>query len=1054
MEEKEAVKVNRKEIFRKKALASYLQISILIISSFAFAYLIDVASRELGKQEVQKEGKIAIIFNFIWKQLTKEIFPTVSAETMNCCPQSKNGAICQEYISSQCSANCLSGCVQTSCSQLASCKSGCCFDPTEGICSANSPKQKCETDGGIWKDSATCNVNTVPECKLGCCVLKDNTVFTTETRCEKLTSESQVNLDFRAGITTEFDCLALSFSQDRGACLFDNQGCKFVTGGTCVSLKGKSFFKDTLCTAEALNTTCKPTSNTACVDGRDEVYFLDSCGNVANIYDSSKINDKAYWTKVVVKENSCGATSSNGNANSASCGNCDYGEGSKCKSVSGKNTCADVSCKSAIDNNGNRKDRKNGESWCVFDGAIGGGKDLVGSRYYRYSCIDGEVKSEPCADFRNEICIQKDIGSGADKISTASCRINQWQTCLDGTGCGKTPDCFTKTLKLSSNIDAFNVCLPNYPPGFETKTEEGSKAAGVLCSQVYFKCTVVYQKKLFSGWKCKANCDCEKASFTEQMHQWCASIGDCGFKKNVAGQETKNFAVTGGKKRVGDSTTSIGSLAWEGNYPEPGNPESITGEGNPASTPSGETPEEKQKDISMMIAFIPGALGFLMTATGGANAPLVTAAGVTAAGFGNALVGAGIGAGIGILLAKLFKLEGGSATIMALAGGIIAFVIMSQGGWQLGALFSWAGLIGLVILIVIAFILSILGVGKTKKYVVEFKCLPWTAPLGGADCEKCNNKEKPCSKYRCQSLGQACIFLNEGSNNELCISAVDDKTAPVIEPWREILNGNFSYANVTNKGFSIRQADGKCIEAFTPLLFGIKTNEASQCKLDVVHTVSYDSMEQYFGDDNLFIYNHSMGFSMPSIESLVSEIDESNITYQYVLNKVGSTRFYIRCQDAFGNFNPSEYLIDICVRAGPDKTPPYITKTIPDNNAFIAYNKTEQDTSVYLNEPSTCKYSKNDKSYALMENSFSCETDLADVGVFGWLCNTTLTNLTRGENKFYIRCKDQPWLTGANESKRNENTASYVYKLRLTENPLTITSILPNGSSSFGTEPI
>jgi hypothetical protein len=34
--------------------------------------------------------------------------------------------------------------------------------------------------------------------------------------------------------------------------------------------------------------TCGKTTNTVCVEGKDEVYFVDSCGNVANIYDASK----------------------------------------------------------------------------------------------------------------------------------------------------------------------------------------------------------------------------------------------------------------------------------------------------------------------------------------------------------------------------------------------------------------------------------------------------------------------------------------------------------------------------------------------------------------------------------------------------------------------------------------------------------------------------------------------------------------------------------------------------------------------------------------------
>src|SRR3990172_3768011 len=35
---------------------------------------------------------------------------------------------------------------------------------------------------------------------------------------------------------------------------------------------------------------------TKCVEGKNEVYFVDSCENIANIYDAEKINDVAYWS--------------------------------------------------------------------------------------------------------------------------------------------------------------------------------------------------------------------------------------------------------------------------------------------------------------------------------------------------------------------------------------------------------------------------------------------------------------------------------------------------------------------------------------------------------------------------------------------------------------------------------------------------------------------------------------------------------------------------------------------------------------------------------------
>ena len=89
-----------------------------------------------------------------------------------------------------------------------------------------------------------------------------------------------------------------------------------------MELLWKEYNKGKLCTANELNTICEPTNQTTCVDGKDQVYFLDSCGNYANIYDSTKINDEGYWEDVVTISESCGVDDEFGNSDSTTCGNC------------------------------------------------------------------------------------------------------------------------------------------------------------------------------------------------------------------------------------------------------------------------------------------------------------------------------------------------------------------------------------------------------------------------------------------------------------------------------------------------------------------------------------------------------------------------------------------------------------------------------------------------------------------------------------------------------------------------------------------------------------
>ena len=54
--------------------------------------------------------------------------------------------------------------------------------------------------------------------------------------------------------------------------------------------------------------------------------------------------------------------------------------------------------------------KKAGESWCNYDGPVGFGRDLVGSRHLRKICIDGQEVIDECADFREELCVQGNSG--------------------------------------------------------------------------------------------------------------------------------------------------------------------------------------------------------------------------------------------------------------------------------------------------------------------------------------------------------------------------------------------------------------------------------------------------------------------------------------------------------------------------------------------------------------------------------------------------------------------------------------------------------------------
>ncbi len=499
-----------------------------------------------------------------------------------CCEKTTSGAWCQNAPEEECNENFRK--TPTSCDATSFCKLGCCYESSEGLCMENTPQRVCNEKGGVWADSPECDI---PQCELGCCVLDNQAAFVTLTRCKKLSSFYGLETDFRRNIDNELECIAVTQAQDKGACVYEEdftRTCKFTTREECMKIKSTGnltkpeFYKDYLCSAEELATNCGPTHDTMCVEGKDEVYFRDSCGNPANIYDASKVNDKSYWKKIIDKSESCGYGKNN--ANSKTCGNCDYYLGSICKKAEreskpkyGEYICQDLNCYDTSDG----KNHKHGESWCEYDGAIGEGKDPVGSRHFRHICVAGEEIVEPCADFRQEICIEGKIETSSGIFQEAACRVNRWQDCIKQTekdDCENTDkrDCFwiegvhfIRTEEGNTGQQGGvtglaeggeGACLPNYPPGLKF-WEEGD--AEGICSLANAQCIVKYKKGLFGSKKCIENCECLEESWAEKMNKICTSLGDCGGYVNWQGKFTQDGAewkIAGKKKTLSQAIIS------------------------------------------------------------------------------------------------------------------------------------------------------------------------------------------------------------------------------------------------------------------------------------------------------------------------------------------------------------------------------------------------------------------------------------------------------------------------------------------------------------------
>lgn len=536
-------------------------------------------------------GTLFFIFNL---SNISAIEPTFCAE------RTISGAWCQNVPENQIDTHFQQA--ATYCENTLFCKLGTCIDGNQGLCRPNVPQRVCEESEGTWREG---NPQDFRECQLGCCFMGSSASFVTQTRCTSLASEYGINSSFRGDIRDQTICLASANPEERGACVLDDgftKKCRMETRAGCQQVEKTNselnitFYKGLLCSAGDLGTICGRSKETTCVEDRDEVYFLDTCGNLANIYDASKIEDSEYWG--IIKNNSESCNPESNNAGSATCGNCNYISGSTCKAYDrsdsrtpnnptyGDFVCADLSCKYK------GQTYKHGEEWCGTSPGIN--NSLPGSEYYKLQCYYGEVTSVQCDSFRQTFCVEGEIGG----YSTAFCSANLWQSCVYQTnkedcediqerdckwveGLGLTlstihrdeegrPYSLSSNGTLASGNGQGAACIPKYAPGFEfwdpeSLTGEEGTIGTQLCLIANENCIVKFEKDvgdLITGgsWDCKENCHCAglrygqsiddaklNSLWANQRNNMCISLGDCGNKKNwygIQGYNTSGVTVT------------------------------------------------------------------------------------------------------------------------------------------------------------------------------------------------------------------------------------------------------------------------------------------------------------------------------------------------------------------------------------------------------------------------------------------------------------------------------------------------------------------------------
>jgi len=1062
-------------------------LAFLIIASVFSIYVPDVTAEQKACCEKTNSNERCVFTDVGNCAKGGKIAYTTCEQTnfcsLGCCYSSEDGSCNKNTPYAVCNAKAGSTFMESPNCDIAACQKGCCligeeaFFVTQTQCKqygSQFPDLKVNFDSGI-ADERSCLEKSRSQ-EIGCCVTQDSCSFTTRANCGEASQAVQTGTGIpeeKKETTTAIEANAnTAGEQTKTEELAKTDGTGELAGQAVSDtakeafVANEGFYKNALCSNDKLQCGCAKQHHTECYQGR--VYWYDSCGNRENVYDASKA--KSYNNGFVLPI----ASSCKAEKYDVDCGNCDYSQGTLCgkapvnvKPKFGDLTCNDLNCYNTYDdtispNAGN--DKKHGESWCVYDKYPGLGKDRPGARHYRHLCIAGEEFVEPCEDFRGQLCVQGVLGQevletqpsfelqkGSDYVEGA-CRKNRFNQCdklSTKSECENVAysDCYwmeagivsiTKPIErvgISGEIEVTppGICVPLVPPGMKfwpdeevvnlgRETPVGQQSATgkspeidakETCGKASRECVVVFAKRLLpsvAGPKseCVQNCHCLNEDWIIAGHNLCSSQGDCGAKYNILDK----VSLTGlevideknGKKFTAGMIEKT-ALAKAGGSPN-------------------------QPDFFEMLDNNKGWAGLLGIASTGLISGILSGEGIKK-GFdilsGPSILWGGLQSFIpkGKDLTKKQEPVKKPAQGEAIKGKPSPWAGLfdaSGAGGVYGTINNWVNVASWLFTI---YSLIDVFTTKYKTYKIATVCNPWIAPLGGKDCEKCNEKFKPCSEYKCRSLGQTCRLINPGTDEEKCINMhPNDVNSPIITPNIYAILKGFTIKDFgPNQGYEIKEG----VSPYSPFSIGININEPSQCKYSTNASMKFDDMQFTFGS-SLFLYNQTMLVSLPQELASVEALKQTKGIYT----------LYLKCMDASGNKNNRDYFIRFKIKPGRDLTPPIIEAASLKNNAYMANNVKETELSIFTNEPATCRYSGNDVTYENMKNEFTCSQSgfqTASLFYSTYECKTSVKDIKEGDNAFYFRC---------NDLSNNKNQEGFKFNLIGTK-VLTINATSPSG---------
>jgi hypothetical protein len=598
------------------------------------------------------------------------------------------------------------------------------------------------------------------------------------------------------------------------------------------------------------------------------------------------------------------------------------------------------------------KSHKNGESWCEYDAQTGEGKDVVGSRQYLYSCINGEVVHEECRDYREEICVEAG--------NKAVCRPNRWQDCTVCT----TEQCCENTEERDCHWQN-NVCTPYVPPGFKFWEYNGLEY-----------CSLANTQQTCSGLSCSQEAVDAAAII-------CYSHGDCGNYKNVKGILTTNgFFTSNFKYEPSEEIYDIDQYA------------------DPLALPM---TVQKQKPLmtqpitqaaDIFVEMITAAYRFVnqwvdITVPNYLNPftknPKIEVVEVSfcmpwqAPNTAQYCSGCGSGAKP---CTEYWCKSLGKKCVYEENNGYPRCTEVSK---EKQKPFSMS-----VTQIPSAYTatektLAVQDI-KYQGYTITPALVPYSLFTIGINTSVqsiCHIDYAPKAEYFDQPvfvMGNA-----EYAENHVLTMRVPPQ---IIIPQKLKESLNLTTAEQIVHAFIEPEELLENYETKFPAVFS------------VYNTVTGNDLAEELA---------------PSVNHLLSLIDDVESSYPYYENlsitlmdkfDKGGYYLFVSCEDRYGNQQEKELFLEIDIsNATEDNTPPSIVEFNPDNGATLSESPTIPLT-IYTDEPADCHYDASNKPYAEMENAFTCKNSMYDVvAVAGgsYECTTILT-----ETPIYIICADNP----------------------------------------------